>query len=260
MSSLQEIREIHAARFNRHQEALAKQRQEKVDDIIERLKIAMASDTFIAIQAFFRWLRKVVRIQLMWRAYLLRHQQRLKAANEARKLDPDSDSSINDKRRREFDCSLANDLNRRKVWNTPLLAAFLDRNVYSNTIPSTNEIWYQLIFSQTEMKDELRYPEEMCLRRVWVLSHPTKEMVRLLGRDICEMECKEEIQRAKRLCEKRVPSPSIAVDNLEEQNQFEQPEIDGGSDVKLCAQCNDPAVDLIGDLPFCFRCISELLQ
>ncbi len=276
----QGLADIRAILAQRHQAHLAKLQQEadaKREAFILEAKRRMGSQLFYAIRRITRFGKHLVQIQRLVRAYLERHKDRLAAERLAASLEPENVEAIRAEQNLEYIACLSKDMNAKWMRLMPAINSFLEMNQFSDNIPPYEEIWQTEVSSTLALKPDLIYPEEIALRRVWVLSNPNDEMVKLLGDEVIQTEKARWVEIAKAKCQLRqpcplpypshgeadeddllddFPSPPHSPQSVLETEPVSQAEM---NEVSLCLQCADPAGDFfISDMQFCERCFLGL--
>lgn len=283
---LEDIRAILAQRHQAHLAKLQQEAQAELEDFIAKAKIHMGSQLFYAVKHTARWQKQLVQIQRLARAYMLRHKDRLAAKRLAASLEPENGGTIRAEQNLEYIACLSKDMNPKWMRLMAAINSFLEMNQFRQDIPPYEEIWQTEVSSTLPLKHDLIYPEEIALRRVWVLSNPNDEMVKLLGDEVIQTEKDKWVQIAKAKCQLRQPSPlpypsHAEADEDELLDDFPSPphsphsvlETESVShalqeehayqaetnDVALCLQCADPAGDFfICDMQFCEHCFLGL--
>jgi hypothetical protein len=275
----QGLADIRAIMAQRHQAHLAKLQQEadaKREAFIREAKKLIGSQLFYAVKHTARWARQLVQAQRLARAYLLRHKDRLAANRLAASLEAETAQTIRDQQNLEYIACLAKDKNPKRMRLMAAINSFLEMNQFSHDIPPYEEIWQTEVSTTLALKPDLIYPEEIALRRVWVISHPNEEMVKLIGNEIIQLEKTNWVELAKAKCQLRQPSPlpcpsQVETDEEDLLDDFPSPPASPQplqdepasqaetNEVALCLQCSDPAGDFfIGDMQFCEHCFLGL--
>lgn len=235
------LAEIFAIRARRYQ----LQNQSKLDIFTGEAKVRMGSHLFYAVKDTVRWIRALVRVQRMARAYLERHAERLMNQRMVMETMDESDGVVRSEQDYEYIKTCSCDLDPKRMRMMAAINSFLKYLAHQNLTVSYEDIWKTYVSSIEELKKNLRYVEEMVLRRVWVLSNPTVEMVKLIGTNVLQYEREVWIKKALRICKVKIESPVEQRQNMQQTQEV------------FCVGCGNPGFFKIGDVDVCRNCFEQ---